>query len=308
MKYFPALILFVIFFIAVVEPTSGQNDANTDVADSLFIKKEWASAKTVYRQLLINDSSNSLLWNKLGFCNQNLQLYGEAISNYQTALANKPGGMLKSIIMLRMSMVYSKLNETTKATDYLLKASSLGYNSLKDLDSLDAFKNLRAVSGYKDLRKTIYEMVYPCSKEPRNRDFDFWIGDWSCYRTGTQILSGYSHVESMAGGCAILENFTSVQAYDGKSFNYYDTVAGSWEQNWIGSGGASDRQRYYNGVFKDGKMHFIYETTNPGGQKVKGNFIFYFINQDSVRQYQDVMDTAGKTISVTYDLMYRRRK
>ena len=55
-------------------------------------------------------------------------------------------------------------------------------------------------------------------------------------------------------------------------------------------------------------MHFIYETTNATGGKVKGNFIFYFISQDSVRQYQDLMDSTGKTISITYDLTYRRKK
>ena len=90
-------------------------------------------------------------------------------------------------------------------------------------------------------------MVYPCSKEPRNHDFDFWNGDWNYYRTGTQILSGTIHVEAMAGGYAILENYTTNQAYSGKSFNFYDTITGKWEQDWIGSGGPSDRQRYMNG-------------------------------------------------------------
>jgi len=55
-------------------------------------------------------------------------------------------------------------------------------------------------------------------------------------------------------------------------------------------------------------MHFTYETTNTKGEKIKGNFIFYFISRDSVRQYQDVIDAHGKTASVTYDLMYIRRK
>ena len=112
----------------------------------------------------------------------------------------------------------------------------------------------------------------------------------------------------MAGGCAILENYTSTQAYTGKSFNFYDTANGKWEQVWIGSGGPGDRQRYLNGEFKNGAMHFTYETTDPKGEKQKGTFIFYFINKDTVRQYQDVRDDNGKIISVTYDLTYRRKK
>ena len=191
--------------------------------------------------------------------------------------------------------------------DWLLKATATGYNALQDLDSLEAFKNLRTASNFKEIRLKVYEMVYPCSREPRNHDFDFWIGDWNCYRTGTQILSGTSHVEAMAGGCAILENYQATQAYSGKSFNFYDTITGKWEQDWIGSGGPGDRQRYYDGEYKNGHLHFIYETTGPQGVKMKGNFIFYNINRDSIRQYQDVMDSTGKTTSVTYDLTYRRK-
>jgi hypothetical protein len=59
-------------------------------------------------------------------------------------------------------------------------------------------------------------MVYPAAGN-RNHDFD-WIGDWNCYRTGTQILSGTSHVEAMAGGCAILENYTSYPGIFRKEF------------------------------------------------------------------------------------------
>jgi hypothetical protein len=173
---------------------------------------------------------------------------------------------------------------------------------------MPAFENLRKAPDFLSLRNQIYETVYPCSVNPRNHDFDFWIGDWSCYRTGTDVLSGYSHVESMAGGCAILENYTSTQAYTGKSFNYYDTVSGKWKQDWIGSGGPGDRQHYDRGEFANKNMHFTYETTIPSGEKVKGNFIFYSISRDSVRQYQDLIDSNGKTLSVSYDLMYIRRK
>jgi hypothetical protein len=199
------------------------------------------------------------------------------------------------------------MNQPGESTDWLMKANAIGYNALPDLDSLEAFKNLRSASNFKEIRFKVYEMVYPCSREPRNHDFDFWIGDWNCYRTGTQILSGTSHVEAMAGGCAILENYTATQAYSGKSFNFYDTITGKWEQDWIGSGGPGDRQRYYNGEYKNGTMHFTYETRNANGSKTKGTFIFYNISRDSVRQYQDVTDDNGKIISVTYDLTYLRK-
>jgi tetratricopeptide (TPR) repeat protein len=285
-----------------------QSHTDIEMADSFYFSRNWAGAKRIYVQYLPDTSTNSMYWNRLGFCDQHLGLYSDAVSAYNKALLNNPAPPIKSSASIRMAMVYSLMNETGPSTEWLLKSTVSGYNPLNDLDSLDEFKNLRTSENFKTIRKKIFGLVYPCSLEPRNHDFDFWIGDWSCYRTGTQVLSGYSHVETIAGGCAILENYSSTQAYTGKSFNFYDTASRKWQQDWIGSGGPADRQHFYNGEFNNGAMHFIYETTNPKGEKIKGNFIFYFIDRDTVRQYQDVMDDNGKTISVTYDLTYLRKK
>ncbi len=73
------------------------------------------------------------------------------------------------------------------------------------------------------------------------------------------------------------------------------------------SGGPIDRQRYYNGVFKDGRCISYMKQRMQMVEKVKGNFIFYFINKDSVRQYQESW-TKRKDRFITYDLNYRRKK
>ncbi len=302
------LILVLFFSTTIIRQSAAQSAALLQAGDSLYAKKNWAGAKMKYVSYLKTDDSNSIVWNRLGFCNQNLGFLTEALSDYNTSLIHNPPPVVKSVATLRLAQVYSLMNETEKAATYIVRATALGYNSLNDLDSLPAFENLRKAPAFNALRKQIYETVFPCSSNPRNHDFDFWIGDWTCYRTGTQVLAGYSHIESMAGECAILENYISTQAYTGKSFNYYDTVSGKWKQDWIGSGGSSDRQHYDQGEFSNGNMHFTYEINNPAGDKTRGHFIFYFISHDSVRQYQDVIDTQGKTQSVTYDLMYIRKK
>ena len=278
-------------------------------ADSLFAKQDWRTAKEKYISYLGDTSVNSLAWNRLGYCNHNLGLYDDAITDYNKALANNPSPPVRNIVLARMARVYSLLNKTDEATDWLVKATATGYNSLPDLDSLADFKNLRASANFKTIRKQVYEMIYPCSKEPHSHDFDFWIGDWNVYPTGSQFLVGNSHVEPMAGGCALLENWTSTQAQSGKSFNYYDEQSGKWEQDWVGSGGfAGARQRYYSGEYKNGAMHFTYETIGAKGEKQTGNFIFYNIDKDTVRQYQDVSSDDGKTITVQYDFTYVRKK
>ena len=145
----------------------------------------------------------------------------------------------------------------------------------------------------------------PCSAEPHSHDFDFWIGEWDVYQTGTQTLVGHSVVQSISGGCAILENWTATQGNTGKSINYYNPLTSKWEQDWIGSGGGP--QRYLNGEYKDNVMHFTYESM-ANGKKVTGNFKFYNMGKDTVRQYQDVNNDDGKTVTVSYDLTYVRKK
>ncbi len=303
----PEIFICILLLTVTIETTYGQLQTDLQKADSLYGVRNWKAAKHIYEKKLGEDSLNSILWNRLGYCNQNLGSYQDALKDYSKALDCNPSVPVKNSALFRLAMVYSLMNNSSESGKWLIQATAAGFNSLNGLDSFPEFSNLRASDNFKEIRQKVYETVYPCSKEPRNRDFDFWIGDWNCYRTGTQILSGSSHVEVMAGGCALLENYISLQAYTGKSFNFYDSISGKWEQDWIGSGGQGDRQRYYNGEFKNGTMHFNYETINPAGEKQKGNFIFYYLSRDSVRQYQDVMDNTGKMISVTYDLMYLRK-
>ncbi|MDO3628692.1 hypothetical protein [Mucilaginibacter sp. BT774] len=144
-----------------------------------------------------------------------------------------------------------------------------------------------------------------CSTEPHSHDFDFWIGEWDVYQTGTTTLVGHSIVESISGGCGILENWTSVKGSTGKSINYYNPATGKWEQDWIGTGGGP--QRYLNGIYKDSVMHFTYEAT-ANNKPVTGNFKFYNIDKNTVRQYQGVNNDDGKTVTVSYDFTYVRKK
>jgi tetratricopeptide (TPR) repeat protein len=309
MKIFPCTICLFLLLSMICKPAFAQKTNVLKVADSLFTIQNWKAAKEKYTNYLGDTSVNSLAWNRLGYCNYNLALYTDATTDYNKALANNPPPPVRNVVLARMARVYSIMNKTDEATDWLIKATITGYNSLPDLDSIPDFKNLRMSPKFKEIRQQVYEIAYPCTKEPRAHDFDFWIGDWSVYPTGSQFLVGHSQVESMAGGCAILENWTSTQAENGKSFNYYDQQTGKWEQDWIGSGGfASGRQRYYNGEYKNGAMHFTYETTNAKGEKQAGNFIFYNIDKDTVRQYQDISNDGGKTFTVSYDFTYIGKK
>jgi tetratricopeptide (TPR) repeat protein len=300
----------LVSFLAVVNQGKAQNNTLLQAADSLYTGNKWEPAKQKYISYLADTSAakNAVAWNRLGYCNYNLGFYQDALTDFNKVLANKPVPPVKSVAMTRMSRVYAVMNKIDESADWLTKATMTGYNSLPDLDSLADYKNVRQSPKFPEIRKQLYEIIYPCAKEPHNHDFDFWVGDWDVFPTGTKSLTGHSHVEVMAGGCAILENFTSTQQYTGKSFNYYDPAKTKWEQDWVGSGGAGDRARFYNGEYRDGAMRFNNETTDAKGTKTLGTFIFYNIDKNTVRQYLEQSTDGGKTYQVSYDLTYIRKK
>lgn len=300
-----SLLVCLLLIFSVTQTISAQNAGTLAAADSLFTKQNWKAAKAQYLSYLSDTSTNARAWNRLGYCNQNLGLYADALTDYTKVLACNPAPPVMSMAQMRMARVYSLMNKTDEAGNWLIKATTLGYYSLPDLDTLADFKNLRKAANFSFIRQKVYETTYPCTAEPHSRDFSFWIGEWDVYQTGTKSLVGHSVVQSISGDCAMLENWKSTQASNGKSINYYNTQTGKWEQDWIGSAGGP--QRYLNGEYKDGAMRFIYETTGPKGKKVTGNFIFYNIDKDTVRQYQDVIND-DKTVTVSYDFTYIRKK
>ena len=110
MKNIYAVILCISILTVTNERTYGQVMNNLQAADSFYMNKNWANAKIIYLEYLGDTSKNSMIWNRLGFCNQNLGLYSEAVGDYKKSLANNPNPMVKGSAMSRMAMVYSILN------------------------------------------------------------------------------------------------------------------------------------------------------------------------------------------------------
>lgn len=276
------------------------------VADSLYQLQQWGQAKEKYRQYLKDSAHQPMSWQRLGYCNHHLGLYKEAISNYEKALSLNPFQQLKFAIEVRVARSYAQLKNGKAALQWLEKAVQSGYQDVNEIDRISDFDAIKGSKEFKDLYKRIYNKAYPCSADAKSKEFDFWVGEWDVYQNGTNVLVGYSRVEKISGECALLENWTALAGTGtGKSLNYYDAVANSWEQDWIGSTGGP--QRYVNGVYKDSAMRFTYENVT-NGKKTTGNFIFYNLGPDKVRQYQDSSDDGGKTFTVMYDFLYVRKK
>jgi tetratricopeptide (TPR) repeat protein len=115
-----------IFLTMTLQRSRAQSSAQLQAGDSLYAKKNWAGAKMKYDIYLKTVDSNSMVWNRLGFCNQNLGFLQDALNDYNKSLNRNPSPVVKSVATLRTAQVYSLKNETENASAWLIRATALG--------------------------------------------------------------------------------------------------------------------------------------------------------------------------------------
>ena len=300
----------VVIWIGISLNTFGQNQmlsiSSIRKADSLFLAGDYKSAKEMYSRILKDTSKNATAWSRYGFSNLNMKNYDEALRLLEKAISLHPPTPVRMNTFASMARIWSTKSNKPKALINLDSAITLGYSNLKSLDTSDDFKNIRDVQKFKDLRQRVYFTVFPCMSNTHAREFDFWIGDWDVYVTGTKNYAGHNKIEMVAGGCALLENWDS-NASTGKSLNFIDPVTGKWKQTWTGSY-ASGIQDFTDGEYKDGAMRFVFEAVGSQGNKVMGRFVFYNEKPGQVRQFNETSLDRGKTWATNYDFTYILKK
>ena len=144
---------------------------------------------------------------------------------------------------------------------------------------------------------------YPCKKDPKFREFDFWIGSWNV--TANDQPAGTNEIQLILGDCVLFENWESATGGLGKSFSFYDAAREEWRQLWIDDrGGAID----FAGDFKDGKMQFKAKTkSQQSGEDVLHNFIFTPNEDGSVRQFWEFSNDGGETWQTAFDGHYTKQ-
>ena len=146
----------------------------------------------------------------------------------------------------------------------------------------------------------------PCSASER-RQFDFWVGEWEVKNPKGQVV-GHSRIESILGGCAIAEHWSSATgngANDGKSYNFYNADLKRWEQYWVDASGS---RLLLSGGFGGGSMVLEGRQDLPGKDGVhKRERITWTPNADgSVRQLWESSVDEGKNWTIAFDGLYRR--
>lgn len=142
----------------------------------------------------------------------------------------------------------------------------------------------------------------PCTT-PAHRAFDFWIGDWDV-TTPDGAPAGTNRIESVLGGCALLEHWEG-RGGAGKSLTLYVAAERQWNQTWID---ASGNRVVLTGGLDGSRMVLRNAWTGPDGARMRSELSWTPQPDGSVRQVWRQSRDDGATYQTTFDGIYRRRR
>ena len=144
----------------------------------------------------------------------------------------------------------------------------------------------------------------PCSGD-KNREFDFWIGDWDVTVVGSGQVAGTNRIESILGGCVLLESYDTPSGYAGNSHNAYDGQTGQWHQTWVDNAGVVLK---LDGGLVDGKMVLSGPGLDQAGNAIINRITWTPHDDGSVQQTWDVSNYKGETWTNAFDGLYQKKK
>ena len=146
----------------------------------------------------------------------------------------------------------------------------------------------------------------PCVDVAERHRFDFWIGEWEV-TTPAGGRAGSSSVQSVSGGCALLENWTSANGGHGKSLNAFNPAVGQWQQYWIGQDGnpTEFRESTWSGSSIVFRAHAPAAGKSPATEM---RLTFTPVDSSTVQQHGESSTDGGVTWTTTYLFVYHRKR
>lgn len=278
-------------------PTPGEIAAAADVA---FQAQDWPAAEAAYRRLLELDPSQNRSWMRLGRCRMALRKYPEAIEAFEQVKSGPALPTARYDIVCALALQ----GKSDAALDELDGAIEAGFGDANALANDPDLASLRASERYAAALAKVRSAV-PKKYEPpaEARQFDFWIGEWNVV-TPAGAQAGTSRIEKILGGCALLEDWTSANGNNGKSFNVYDAKKQEWRQHWIDDSGT---ETFYVGAFTDKCMSLTSDQLDPDGKQRLHRMRFFDLGAEGVRQWGEASEDRGANWTTEFDLFYRRK-
>ena len=296
-----ALSVFTAFW-ADTRAQSAPPDASAE-ANAAYDAKNWAKAAKLYDSLAHANPKVPRLWFRWGTSLQNLGDADRAIAAYNEALA---AGTPSVFGEYALATAYGQKNDAKNALEHLQKAVQAGYNKPDQLESDPYLGGIRSDPAFPKILEQAKRNLAPCQFTPENRQFDFWLGEWNVETTQGAVPAGQSRIESILGGCVVLENWQSNgNPYSGKSYNTYNAALKRWEQYWVDNVGGNI---FFHGGLKDGVMdYWTDDVPQPDGSSLRRHLQFTPLAPNKVRQFSQGSKDGGKTWQVEYDFTYIRK-
>jgi hypothetical protein len=143
----------------------------------------------------------------------------------------------------------------------------------------------------------------PACTAPEHRQFDFWVGRWDVYPTGTQRLVAHSLIERLYADCVIRESWMPLRGGGGSSLNTWRPAEHHWRQLWADSqNGWID----FSGGMEGEAMVLTASTPAANGSPSLTRMTYTRNTDGSVRQAGTVSSDGGRTWQPSFDFTYVR--
>jgi tetratricopeptide (TPR) repeat protein len=275
--------------LSAQQPSAGQQ---------ALASKDWPLAEQFFRNAVQTDAKNGEAWFLLGEALYGEEKFPAAADAFERAAS---AGFQAMRSQYREAKSLARAGETERAFAVLDQLNKAGFPNVNNLTSDSDLKPLQSDRRWKDVLAATTANATPCEHTPENRQFDFWIGEWSVETTSGQP-AGTSRVERVLNGCALLENWSG--GGDGKSLNIYNVSKKQWQQFWVDSGGEVHE---YSGGLVNGEMRFEGPASDHAGNRTMRRMTFSRLDGGRVKQKGEV-SPDGKSWSVEYELIYVRKQ
>lgn len=262
--------------------------------EQALASKDWSSAEKVFRSALSTDGKNGEAWFGLGEALYGEQRFSDAADAYKHAVETNFQPMRSQY---REAKCLSRAEQKDLAFASLEAINRQGFQGVSSLTSESDFESLHTDSRWNAVVEATKWNATPCEHTAENRQFDFWVGEWSV-ETTTGQQAGTSKVERILNGCALLENWSGLG--DGKSLNIYNVNRKQWQQFWVDAGGEVHE---YAGGLVNGEMRFEGPAADHAGNRTMRRMTFSRLDGGRVKQKGEV-SSDGKNWSLEYELIY----
>ena len=307
MKSHVAFVLLLLSGAAAALGHPQQTDSVGQVAAeaaSAYDAKNWSEAVKLYSQIVAT-APNPRAWYRLGV---SLNKTGEKDKAIEAFEKGRALGLPPQFAEYGIATVFASKRDKDRAFEHLEKAAQNGLSQPDQLSTDTDLAELKSDARFTKILEMVTHNQKPCAYAAENRQFDFWLGEWSVVTSKGETAAGDSRIELILKDCVVQENWTSAGniGYSGKSYNIYNAALKRWEQYWVDNAGGNI---FFYGGLKDGAMdYWTDEIPQPDGKKLKRHLQFIKLGPDKVRQFSQGSNDGGKTWFVEYDFTYNRKK